>query len=176
MSLHLLSGINGKTNCSSMSDARYATWKRKLFINKLAPSLKSLPPTDEAFEPNVLRGHYQVCCWKYAHKSRPPSLRPLDHGWIYDEALRQIVPRLVLDGVKMVPDELVQCMSCTCKSVTACKTKKCGCTKDGLACSTFCACEGGQICYNDRNRCIDNGYDSIEDDDDEEEEFHESCI
>ena len=125
MSLHLLSGINGKTNCSSMSDARYATWKRKLFINKLAPSLKSLPPTDEAFEPNVLRGHYQVCCWKYSHKSRPPSLRPLDHGWIYDEMLRKMVPRLVLDGVKMVPDELVQCMSCTCKSVTACKTKKC---------------------------------------------------
>ena len=82
-----------------------------------------------------------------------------------------MVPRMVLEGMKMIPDELLQCMRCACNSVTACKTKKCGCTRNGLACSTFCVCEGGQLCCNERNRYIENDNEMKDDDHDDEDEL-----
>ena len=113
----------GMIHCTTMSDARHVAWKCKLSSNKLAPPLKYLPLTNEAFEQNVLRGHYQVCVWRYAHQSKPPGLSPFDNGWIYDEVLQQMIPKMVLEGVKMIPDELLGCMGCDCKSMMVIKLR-----------------------------------------------------
>ena len=43
-------------------------------------------------------------------------------------------------------------------------------TKKCLSCSSFCACEGGQLCCNERNTYIDNDYEMEDDENDNEDE------
>ena len=41
----------------------------------------SLPPTNEAFELNVMRAHFQCAIWLQAMEADPPALEPTEYGW-----------------------------------------------------------------------------------------------
>ena len=49
----------GYEECATMSDVRFKMWKVKTSKANIvsAPKLMSLPPTNESFQPNVLRAH-----------------------------------------------------------------------------------------------------------------------
>ena len=48
-----------------------------------------------------------------------------------------------------------------------CRTKRCGCRQSNLACSAFCACQGGHRCFNEKTR---QTLQADEDDDDEDDD------
>lgn len=154
----------GQSKSQSMTEARHKVWKAKLSHNPVAPRLKSLPPTNEAFQENVMRAHLQVAAWRHAKYDRPPAMDHTQYGWMRDELLGQLMPRMVPKGTCLAPDELLRCIKCTCKSDTACRTKLCKCTTNQMACSVFCACEGGKFCHNERTREADRVPESSEED------------
>ena len=53
---------------------------------------------------------------------------------------------------------------CSCSSETPSKIQRCGWSSASLACSVFCACQGGQCCFNERTK------QALETDDDEKNE------
>ena len=97
----------------------------------------TLPPTKEAFEQNVYRAHFQVAQW----------YRAVDYGWEADEINRSLNPRNMREGVPYAPDYILKLIRCGCSSKETCKGR-CGCSKNQLACTIFCACGGDSSCFN----------------------------
>ena len=150
----------GQSQCQDMTEAHYKTWVKKLAKNSNEPpKLKELPPTDEAFQPNALRGHLQAVGWNHAKGAHPAKLDPLKYGWLKDDSLPYLVPHMTPDGVSLSPDSLLRSLCCTYSSERQCKTNHCGCMSRGMACMPFCACDGGNTCCNKNNKSVneDNG-------------------
>ena len=59
-----------------------------------APKLMSLPPTNESFQPNVLRAHLQCCICKHG-EANPPDIDPTMHGWKRDVINKTMTPTLL---------------------------------------------------------------------------------
>ena len=60
---------------------RLLLWKKKTDAAKLSakpPSLKSLPPTDEALTLNILRSHHQGMLWNHCVDGQLPDIDPLE--------------------------------------------------------------------------------------------------
>ncbi|KAH9508496.1 hypothetical protein Btru_055357 [Bulinus truncatus] len=98
----------GCPDAGNMSDTRYAQWlsrtgKRKA---KIAPKLKSLPPTSEAFEENVKRAHIQTCIWKNALLRDPPNLDPTKFGWQKDDCYETENCQNPLTKINVLVDEV----------------------------------------------------------------------
>lgn len=58
---------------------RETIWRRKtegVKITSKPPSLRSLPPTDEALELNIKRARYQRLVWESCLNGNPPNLDP----------------------------------------------------------------------------------------------------
>ena len=56
---------------------RLTLWMKKTDSAKLTakpPTLRSLPPTDEALDLNIMRGHLQGAHWQYSVTGEPPKL------------------------------------------------------------------------------------------------------
>ena len=158
----------GQSNCNSMTEARHKEWIKKLSrISNEPPKLKDLPPTDEGFKPNALRGHLQVVDWKRSIESSRSALNPIQFGWMKDESLPYLVPQMVADGVALAPESLLRSLRCNCSSERPCRTNHCTCVAHSMACTPFCGCEGGSSCCNTKN--IEDGNDA-----DEPEQMEES--
>ncbi len=95
-----------------------------------APELKTLPPTTEAFEQNVLRAHIQTAIWKSTNEPDPPQLNPTEYGWTRDEAKKSLNPVMVPSEVKMAPPEVLELVRCGCSSSNSCSTARCSCGGD----------------------------------------------
>ena len=61
----------------------------------------SLPPTNEAFELNVMMAHFQCAIWLHALEADPPSLDPAEYGWNKEEDM--LLPTSFPDGVDPLP-------------------------------------------------------------------------
>ena len=169
----------GHPECDSMTAARQKMWSTKVSRNiGAAPKLQSLPPTNEAFRENVARAHLQVAIWRQSLQLNPPDMDPLAHGWTRRDGSTSLIPATVADNVTLAPDEILKMIKCSCDSDMPCKSKRCGCHNANMACTAFCACQGGDGCFSqntrehiqaedadedDRN---DDGNDEIETDDD----------
>lgn len=143
-----------------MTDVRRRSWKDKTGKANIvsAPKLQSLPPTDETFSLNPLRTHFQVCIWTYAADLSPPSLDPLQHGWMKDTVNKILIPGMVPSGSPPAPDYVLKLIKCSCGN---CGSSRCSCVSARLPCTVFCKCEGGGDCLNSRNLSV-----STPDDDD----------
>ena len=80
--------LNG-SKVKDMSSVCYHAWLTQT-AKKTAtctPKLKSLPPTNEAFQEHVKRAHHhhKVAVWKSAINQEPPNLNPTEYGWIKHE-------------------------------------------------------------------------------------------
>ena len=80
---------------NSISDMALINWTKKTIV---APKLKCIPPTSEAFEENVKRAHLQVCIWKAALHPKPPDLDPAQFGWSKDEINKVPMPVILTKG------------------------------------------------------------------------------
>ena len=61
-----------------------------------------------------------------------------------------LTPTTVADGVILAPDDILKMIKCSCGSTTPCKSKRCGCHNANMACTSFCACRGGDGCFNEK--------------------------
>ena len=119
-----------------------------------ASKLASLPPTNEAFQGNVARAHLQVAIWRKALQSDPPSMNPVEFEWSQEEASETLFPTTLPSDTPLAPEDLLKLIRCSCSSETSCRMHRCGCNSANLACSVFCACQGGQACFNERTKQV----------------------
>ena len=82
-----------------------------------------------SFQAHIKRAHLQAALWQAAGKLSPPELDPVDYGWeLHQSTLR---PALGLDDQLPAPNEVLNLVSCSCK--TGCSTAQCTCTKLSLS-------------------------------------------
>ena len=159
----------GHPESASLTDARQKIWSRKVSRSLgAAPKLKTLPPTNEAFVENVARAHLQVAIWKQALQRNPPNMDPLTHGWTRRDGSTSLTPTTVADGVILAPYDILKMIKCSCGSTTPCKSKRCGCHNANMACTSFCACQGGDGCFNEKTMERIQPDDGSDDDDDDD--------
>ena len=99
----------------------------------------------------------------------PPQMEPRDFGWT-QVAGKEMYPTRISDGVALAPDALLKVVKYGCAGKIQCRTKRCGCRQSNLACSMFCACQGGHGCFNGKTRQTLQSLQADEDDDDEDDE------
>ena len=150
-----------------MSDVRFKMWKVKTAKANIvsAQKLMSLPPTNESFQPNVLRAHLQCCIWKHADEANLPDIYLTRHGWKRDSINKTLQPTLFQANAPVAPDSILQFVECGCKS---CKSVRCSCSRGMLPCSILCECEGGLGCSNEHTKT------AVEDVPDDEDDHLES--
>ena len=140
----------GGTTSKSMTECRVKMWFSK--TEKTGDSsvkLYSLPPTSEAFIQNARRCHFQVAIWKSALLHTPPKLDPTRHGWKLNHQ-GVLIPRTVPSDTPSAPSDVLQLIHCNCKT-SGCRTEACKCY--GLGCTSFCLCDGGEVCKYPLTRC-----------------------
>ena len=79
--MYVFSGFKTSRDVEIISELfRLILWKKKTDSAKLTakpPALKFLPPTDEALELNIYRGHHQAILWdKCVLGGKLPSIDP----------------------------------------------------------------------------------------------------
>ena len=116
------------------------------------------------FNENVARAHLQVEVWGNPWQPEPSAIDPTAFGWSLEEASKTLIPTTLPSDTPLAPDDLLKPVRCSCSSETPYKTQRCGCSSASLACSVFCACQGGQGCFNERTR------QALQTDDDDENE------
>lgn len=141
----------GSKCCQNMSETRHDVWISKMANQKLsvAPKLKSLPPTSEAFMQHVYRAHYQTLVWKSSLVSEPEAPDPLKYGWT--KRNDKLFPVMLPENKSPVPTEILQMIKCACSSMRACSSSRCSCAGVQMSCSMFCACHAGADCNNVNN-------------------------
>ena len=148
----------GQSNTSSSKNRR-TIWIGKTDGAKKSanpPTLKSLPPTDEALELNIKRAHFQAIMWKNCVTGILPALDPLDFGWERDgDSLR---PSMLPVGRDVAPEAVLQMTRCKCPS-SQCTTNRCSCVKAGASCTEFCGC---QSCANQEDINCDGDDSDVE--------------
>jgi len=106
--------------------------------------MKSLPHTDEALTQHILRCHLQVLIWKSAEDLHPSEICVEELGWNISNG--KLEPKF---GVtKMAPPELMKVVACGCVTDAASSRNSCSCKAPGLSCTSFCKCEGQDMCHN----------------------------
>ncbi len=96
-----------------------------------------------------------------------PSLDPTANGWSWENGSNSFSPKTVPDDIPLVPVELLKLIKCSCVSELSSNTQLCGCNTANLACPVFCACQGGQGCFNEKTK---QAIQTDDDDDDDDEE------
>ena len=91
----------GQSNKGSSENRRIIWIKRQIVPKKSskAPTLKSLPPTDESLKENIKRAHYNAALWYNCITGIPPQMNPCDYGWdkkLSVQSCCQIAPEGVL--------------------------------------------------------------------------------
>jgi hypothetical protein len=105
-----------------------------------APELKSLQPSREAFEKNVMRSQIQTAICKSALESEPSALDPAEYGWERDERVRCMVPVTLPLNVSVAPSKVQEMINCGYTTDTTCSTAMCECHKAHFPLSMFCGC------------------------------------
>jgi len=102
-------------------------------------NLQLLPPTEGAAKQHCSRCYLQIQAWL----SR--SINPTELGW---KITKNNCLEPVMTDDKLFPPEVIENISCRCK--TGCTRKTCTCRKYGLLCTTFCNYCCGENCSNVR--------------------------
>ena len=170
-------GFTFVANCYGQKDTnssknRQTIWMKKTDdANKSSkpPTLKSLPPTNEALEMNIKRAHYAVAMWSNALSGHPPELDPCNFGWEKSDKNMSLRPIMLPAGTEVAPEQVLQMTRCKCAS-SQCRTNRCSCVRVGLNCTEFCSC---QECANRRD--TQDSDDESEDDNNIIDDNERSC-
>ena len=148
------------------------------FILHASPKLAALPPTEAAFRPNILRGHYQTAIWRSCASQDPPQASPEDYGWYRTEQGQMLPKKFTSEDVNVAPLEVMKLIRCQCHALSKRCEGRCSCKEAGLRCTSFCGCnDDGVFCsrfqdiadvspdaYADIGNIIDNSNSDSEDD------------
>lgn len=138
-----------------LHDIRYRCFVKS--TTSTACKLRALPPTKDAANQHTLRVYFQIQKWIYqTNKSAS------EYGW--QMTINGLMPIALPQGVKPLPESLLESITCTCKS--GCKTMRCSCKKVGLKCSMACKHCNGINCLNCEQKILsfeDGVDDNIED-------------
>ena len=120
---------------------RYHAWARKTKGKPTsAPQIASLPPTSEAFELNVRRGHLQCIIWNHTMCHDPPTVDEQEYGYDRNEEEETLEPTMLPPGVDVIPPTIRKILTCNCQANSPCGRGNCTCRKGNLGCSIFCKC------------------------------------
>ena len=139
----------GSKERKNMTAVRFEIWSQKMAHKRItaAPSLKTLPPTTEAFEEHVIRAHVQAAIWRSALETDPPAFEH-NRGWTTDGSSNGLVPVPLPPDVRPAPDDVLKMIRCGCSSARPCDTSRCSCSAARLSCTLFCSCHGNEDCFN----------------------------
>ena len=116
-----------------------------------APKLASLPPTNVAFNENVAHS-LSGGSMEEGTATRSTGNWHNNFWLVAGRSIQNSYPDNTSQWHPAAPDDLLKLVRCSCSSETPCKTQRCGCSRASLACSMFCASQGGQGCFNERTR------------------------
>lgn len=109
-----------------LNQLRYILYRTKMRNKSF--ELSKLPPTESAASQHSLRAWAQVLTWKKIKVDVDKS------GWEIKED--SWYPLKLGKHQKLIPEEILKDLSCKC--LTDCSKKTCGCFKHGLKSSEFC--------------------------------------
>ena len=112
-----------------MNEVRYSFCSR-------ASQCHQLPPTKDALRKHVARASYQAAVWRRALVCDPNIPSPNMHEWNLKDGV------LYVDWMSQLPapQEMLEFISCGCKSTGSCTTNRCSCYKNSLPCTDCCGC------------------------------------
>ena len=139
-----LYGLNRYIN---LNEARYFKFMSMAKKSNLRANfdIAKLPPTTEACQQHILRVYLQVQKWL------GNSLPATEWGWKLEVKVEndgggeKKVLHPVTSLKPFAPDDLLQIVSCCCKSICG---SYCGCRKSGLLCTNMCEHCSGYSCHN----------------------------
>ena len=107
---------------ADLSKLRYKIWLNKIGRRGVisAPSLKSLPPSNQAFGENAKRALLQSIIWKSAPKGDPPLVDPIDYGWSKDVPNKSLKAITMAHGTPFAPTKILEMMACGCAADQPC--------------------------------------------------------
>ena len=119
----LILACYGQAKFTSLTGPRQQMWANKVDLGMAgAPKLTSLPPTNEAFNENVVRTHLQVAVWRNALQPDPPAIDPTAFGWSLQEGSNTLIPTPLPSDTLQAPNDLQKLLRCACSSETPCNT------------------------------------------------------
>ena len=130
----------------SLNDLRYLSYKKN--VRKLSFSITSLPPTESAGGQHSLRVYCQIMKWKMK------KIQVTEWGWEMKD--NEFHPTMLSKDMKPVPNNILKIISCKCESRCA---GNCGCVKNNLKCSEYCANCLGKNCNNSEVLMIESEFD-----------------
>ena len=82
-------GFKFVASCYNRKDPNSSKNRQSLWMMKTdgahkgssPPALKSLPPTNEALEMNIMRAHYTAILWNESVSGCMPNIDPCQFGW-----------------------------------------------------------------------------------------------
>ena len=91
-----------------------------------------LPPSKQSLAAHILRANYQAFIWRHCLSANQDIVH--GHGWKNKDG------QLEIDWgyEKLVPDEILEFISCKCTK--QCSVKKCCCIANKLPCTDLCNC------------------------------------
>lgn len=110
---------------NSLNHYRYTYFAKCTARSKKEVSLASIPPTLGACTQHFLRVYHQLQAW------RGISMDAMNWGWHLDDRTKRYAPITTLE--KLVPDALLNLVSCNCKKGNC--GRNCSCRRAGLPCS-----------------------------------------
>ena len=126
---------------SDFSKIRYELWLVKTSKQKLAstPNLKSLPPTQAAFNEKVERAYLQASIWNAALNRDPPNMNATAFGWSRDKCSETLIRTVQLPpAIEAAPAEVLLMLKCGCSTDEPRQTAQCGCATFQMTCTVFC--------------------------------------
>jgi len=133
--IKIIQRLYSNEETTTLSNLRYNMFRSLSFKNK--NNLQLLPPTEGAAKQHCFRCYLQIQAWL----SR--SINPTELGW---KITKNNCLEPVMTDDKLFPPEVIENISCRCK--TGCTRKTCTCRKYGLLCTTFCNYCCGENCSN----------------------------
>ena len=99
---------------------RVTLWMKKTDSTQLRakpPTLRCLPPTDEALDLNIVRGHLQGTHWQYSVTGEPPKLDKCKFGFEEDPNNPTMLrPVMIPKETAMAPEDVWRITKCNCTS------------------------------------------------------------
>ena len=166
-------GFKFVASCYNRKDPNSSKNRQSLWMMKTdgahkgssPPALKSLPPTNEALEMNIMRAHYTAILWNESVSGCMPNIDPCQFGW--ETVNKSLMPIKLPNGVEVAPQEVLEMTRCKCLA-SGCRTKRCSCQQAGLFCSELCGCKD---CKNKKP-----DYEQTDSDSEDEEEYNYSML
>lgn len=98
----------------------------------------NLPPSHTALKLHWLRSVWILNMWSQSSSNEVTRLSPMDYGWNKSENGYKI--QYDTDEQVLIVKQRVSKFTKGCKCKSGCRTKRCGCIKQGLQCGPGCRC------------------------------------